>query len=519
MKTFHSFLRRYAQDVFGREDLLPREAVADAIQLMHFLCREPARNLGLNELDDDDCRALLHLSEELFLRPTRFSSDLADELALPREGLARLYRIIKNVQTIQDVLTFESPLRRRISFLRRELLPENAPTLSSMFNGEVCLPRHVEFHPALMCNLRCRACPNTKSDSNGGWHFLGYPEIGQPLNADRIRLIQDMFLAQGVESFSFGGGGEPSLSELTFTGITHLRRRSETAEISLYTNGIFPESWTVGAFATLVPCLNKIRFSIDAADAQAWSEYKGRSPEFFEVLWKNIKDVVEARRKTSGTTRIGASCLVSNVSYRNVETFLTRARDAGLDFCDIKEVETCFGEKSEFNTKGWEFRDFFDELMVRVRNGFFAPMDVVVDDRLLAQEANPDADNLQSTRCWVAIRGRMLTVGPYGELYPCSDAANPGSQERRALEDRIGRLTDFASSTALHEQFTSLWSDSLAWRSSLSRSNCAYCVPSHTNYNLAVQKLFEDWKYGIMPEDQPFAGVPDHYLASRGSKS
>jgi hypothetical protein len=80
-------------------------------------------------------------------------------------------------------------------------------------------------------------------------------------------------------------------------------------------------------------------------------------------------------------------------------------------------------------------------------------------------------------------------------------------------------LTAFDSLDSLRTQFASLWADSLSWRTSLSRSNCAYCVPSHTNYNLAVEKLFEDWKFGIMPEDQPFAGVQDHYLASRVAKS
>jgi molybdenum cofactor biosynthesis enzyme MoaA len=402
--------------------------------------------------------------------------------------------------------------------LRQELLTGNLPALEAMFKGDVRLPSHVEFHPALICNLRCRACPNCQSDSQGEWHFLGYPKLGNPLNADSLQRIMDMFLELGVESFSFGGGGEPSLSDLTLTGIAHLRGKSEKAEISLYTNGIFPESWGGKEFSVLVNCLNKIRFSIDAADAQSWSQYKGRAPEFFEVLWKNIEGVVATRKQTSGVTRIGASCLVSNFSYRKVEAFLTRAKEAGLDFCDIKEVETCFGEKHEFKAKGSESKEFFDDLMARVRSGHFAPMDVVIDDRLLAQDENHGAEIAPATRCWVAIRGRMLTVGPYGELYPCSDAANPGSQERRKLEDKIGQLMAFNDSDTLKSEFMSLWSASLPWRTSLSRTNCAYCVPSHTNYNLAVEKLFEDWKYGIAPEDQPFAGVQDHYQASRGSR-
>jgi hypothetical protein len=322
----------------------------------------------------------------------------------------------------------------------------------------------------------------------------------------------------GVKSFSFGGGGEPSLSELTLVGISHLRETCDEAEIFLYTNGIFPSVWQGEQTQTLVKCLNKIRFSVDASNAQEWSQYKGRSPELFELLWGNIGQVVAVRDQVGGITRIGASCLVTGSTYRNVEVFLDRARTSGLDFCDIKGVETCFGKKSEDKTQGPEFKSFFNDLMAKIRSSFYSPMDVVVDDSLLSDEVNIGVEEPFPTHCWVAIRGRMLTVGPYGELYPCSDAANPGAQERRPLKNTIGQLSAFDTSDTLKAQFSRLWADSLDWRMSLSRDNCAYCVPSHTNYNLAVEKLFEDWKFGIMPEDQPFAGVPDHYLASRGAK-
>ena len=514
MKSLHAYLLQAVKDDFSIDDL-EQGTASEGIRLMRFLCEEPARRQGAGVLSDGDCRLLMGIAEKLFLHPTKFSCDLAAELDLQREELARLYHIIRDVKQLQDVLTFESPLRRRISFLRRELLPGNSATLSSMFNGESCMPNHVEFHPALMCNLRCRACPNCHSDSNGDWHFLGYPEMGDALNIDRIRMIQDMFLEVGVQSFSFGGGGEPSLSELTIAGIAHLRAKSSQAEIFLYSNGIFPDGWGDAEFETLTGCLNKLRFSIDASNAQEWSQYKGRAPELFEVLWENIEKVAAVRSRTGGRARLGASCLVSSLTFRSVEAFLMRAKETGLDFCDIKEVETCFGEKSEFKVKSSEFRAFFDELMLKVHGGFFAPMDVVVDDSLLAPADNAVTEDRFPANCWVAVRGRMLTVGPYGELYPCSDAANPGSQERRALKESIGQLTAFETPGDLKSEFTSRWSKSLAWRTTLSRANCAYCVPSHTNYNLAVEKLFEDWKFGILPEDQPLAGVQDHYLASR----
>lgn len=248
--------------------------------------------------DSPDKDRALNVAERLFSCPTKPSREIADELTLSREELTALYRIIRSNRAIQDALTFESPMRRRVSFLRRELLTENIPTLYTMFTGNVCLPNHIEFHPALMCNLRCRACPNCKSDSNGEWHFLGYPQHGLPLNLDRLHLLADLFLELGIRDFSFGGGGEPSLSELTLGGIAHLRSGGKKAELSLYTNGIFPASWADAGFHILVTCLNKIRFSIDAANAQEWSRYKGRPAEYFEILWNNIQAVVAAKEES-----------------------------------------------------------------------------------------------------------------------------------------------------------------------------------------------------------------------------
>ncbi|PKN12856.1 MAG: hypothetical protein CVU69_05695 [Deltaproteobacteria bacterium HGW-Deltaproteobacteria-4] len=468
-----------------------------------------------SEIDEQDWPLVLRLASKLFLEPTRTSRDLAKEFALSRPELVRLYRVIRNIREIQDAWTFDSPLRRRVSFLRRELQPENLPSLQSMFNGEVCLPNHIEFHPALMCNLRCRACPNIQSDSKGDWQFLGYPKLGVPLQPNQLNLIADLFLEMGINDYSFGGGGEPSLSDLTLEGIAHLHRSSK-AEISLYTNGIFPASWGEAEFRTLVSGLHKMRFSIDAANAQEWSSYKGRPTEFFELLWKNIQAVVQAKRKEASSTRIGASCLVSDLTCNDVEVFLLRAMNTGLDFCDIKAVETCFGEKTEYKAKSRKIREVLGELISKVRAGIYAPMDVVVDDSLLRDEGDPTTADAAPSRCWIAVRGRMLTVGPYGELYPCSDAANPGAVER-CNNKLIGQLTDFSSLDALRAEFTAIWSDSLSRRQLMSRNNCSYCVPSHNNYNTAVDKLYQDWQFGIMPEDQPFAGEPDHYHRSHGS--
>lgn len=495
----------------AEQDIDSQQAVAAAYPFL----KEAAETPELKRIEERKRRLALRVAEELFCCPTRPSREIAADLGVTREELVELYRVIRESKTIQNALTFDSAMRRRVSFLRRELLPQNRPLLKAMFSGEVCVPNHIEFHPALMCNLRCRACPNCKSDQNGEWYFLGYPVLGEPLDPRRLHLAIDLFLEQGIRDFSFGGGGEPSLSDLTQDGIAYLREKSPDAEISLYTNGIFPISWAEPQFKTLISCVNKIRFSIDAANAQEWSHYKGRPAAYFEVLWSNIEALVEAKKKAGSKTRIGASCLVSDLTCNDVAGFLDRAARVGLNFCDIKAVETCFGEKEEYRAKSEPIRRAVADLMQKARTGYYQPMDLVVDDSLLRDE-NEACSESAPGRCWVAIRGRMLTVGPYGELYPCSDAANPGAEEKRDYK-KIGQLTAFSDAQSLKKEFGELWSASLPQRSQLSKDNCSYCVPSHNNFNAAVEKLYQDWEFGIMPEDQPFAGEPDHYQKSHGS--
>lgn len=517
MESFQALLRRHVPEAGIDENHLPSSSSADDTQLIrHIIGKRSGEGVETPRLGDDDCRLFLRVAEQLFRDPTRPSREIAAELGINRERLVSLYRAIRNTRVVQNVLTFESPLRRRVSFLRKELLPENIATLYTMFSGGVCLPNHVEFHPALKCNLRCRACPNCRTNNNGDRDFLPYPVLGQPLAAEQLHMAINLFLQLGVRDFSFGGGGEPSLSELTTGGVAHLRGRSRDAEIALYTNGIFPAAWSEAEFLLLATCLNKIRFSIDAANAEEWSRYKGRPAELFETLWDNIRAIIQTKRTVASKVRVGASCLVSDLTCNDVGAFLIRARDAGLDFCDIKSVETCFGEKAEYSSKSLKIRKAVCEILANNRKGHYAPMDVVVDDNLRRKEGGEPALGYTPTRCWIAIRGRMLTVGPYGELYPCSDAANPGAEERRNYKT-VGRLTDFSDAVALRGEFLATWSDSLPLRSSLSRQNCSYCVPSHNNYNAAIDKLYQDWLFGIMPDDQPFVGEIDHYLASRGA--
>ena len=167
MQSFPSLLRRYSQDLSTGKSTLQHAPAGNDVQMMRQISEKSVKTLRPGSLSEQDCHNLLRIGEILFFHPTRFSRTLAAELDLPQEELVRLFRIIRNIKPIQDLLTFESPLRRRVSFLRRELLPENRPMLKAMFTGEVCQPCHVEFHPALMCNLRCRACPGVFSRGPG----------------------------------------------------------------------------------------------------------------------------------------------------------------------------------------------------------------------------------------------------------------------------------------------------------------------------------------------------------------
>ena len=500
---------------------------------------------SLQSRENEDFENLISIMRIYFWNATPLSKQITKTLNISKEKLLVLYEQIKKISLYQEILSKNSIEKRQISFAKEFLSETNISNLRKILHASNVIPLSVEFHPSPTCNLRCKGCSSIDIEKN---IFLGYPKIAKPLDTDKIKLMIDMFYENGVRKFAFSGGGEPCISDITFSGIKFIKNKygkgkkvgdSSGIYLALYTNGVFSPGTDNENLDLLTDCVDRIRFSLDAFNEIGWMDYKNANEKKYNEMLHNLKTLVRLRNQKGTTTKIGASCLLSkyNISAnfdnnkKEMINFLKSLDDIGLDFCDIKELAISSYQKASLKPKFDEEKDLLQDIIEAIEQTKFSSLNVVFDDSLLNFPI--DVDNIPANvkklkncfkkslqdRCWVAITGRILTIGPYGELQPCCDADNPGFQKNCYRPLRLGVLTDFEDQYTIQAQFQSLWDISLKKRMLISRGNCPYCVPSNFNFNFVIEKLYQDWVYGIPPESQPVSPGIDVYLKKRGQYS
>lgn len=507
-----------------KNDLLKEK---EANEIVKVIVGELPKDFNLS---DTDLGNLVEILRFYFWNASPLSRDIVKELGIDREKLIELFKIFKRISLFQNVLSNYSMERRLISFTRELLLPENISYLEHILHASNVIPFAIEFHLAHGCNLKCKGCPNIYTLFNpqtktGEWKFRPYHKIADSLDLKRLKMIIDMFLSIEVRRFNFAGGGEPCIESLTFDGIKYLKEASEkknlTVHQGLYTNGVFDPGLSNEKLKLLIECIGKIRFSIDATNKDDWFEYKSGTTKQYNLMRSNLQNLVQIREPMESKTKIGASCLVSIFTFDKIPSLLKELREDGVDFCDIKELAISSEDKHKYKPDDEAISNKINTIMDRVENAEFAPLHIVFDDsfnwyKIEREKRNKWYKKTLKDRCWVAINGRIMTVGPHGELHPCCDSDNPGFQKQCLHPLRLGVLTDFDDPYMLKAQFQVLWDNSLKKRMLISRGNCPYCVPSNFNYNYVMEKLYQDWAYGIPLESQPVAPEKDQYNKGRG---
>ncbi|MCX7111927.1 MAG: hypothetical protein NTX45_17735 [Proteobacteria bacterium] len=502
---------------------------------------DPTNSHGLTTTaENPDSELATDIMRIYFWNGTPLSKDIAKALNITKESLVSLYKKVNGIKLYQDVLSKHSVERRQISFTKELLEPSYIPQLKRILHASIIVPSAVEFHPSPTCPLRCKGCSSVQGDD-----FLKYPNIGNLLDIKKLKMLIDMFTEIGVKNFTFSGGGEPCATPLlTFPAIEYVgslrhMRNLEGIRLALYTSGVFNHTEGNAILGMLTDHVDKIRFSIDAPTRDKWLQYKGAKEKHYDFMRNNLEMLLKFRNQKRSRTRIGVSYLVSNEILANdpdktiseMIAFLCELEEMQVNFCDIKELAVSSDNKRHLKPTAEQMKNYIKDLVEQTTERGFGSMDVVFDDALLYPNEATHGDmklpeflehlrpcllkSLQD-RCWVAITGRILTVGPSGELQPCCDSDNPGFQAQCTHPLRLGILTDFDDQYMLESQFQALWDVSLKKRMLISQGNCPYCVPSNFNYNYVVEKLYQDWAYGVLPEEQPIHPGIDKYLIERG---
>lgn len=181
-------------------------------------------------------------------------------------------------------------------------------------------PIYLEISPVGHCNHRCVFC---------AVDYVGYQKREIPYEILKERISELAYL--GIKSIMFAGEGEP----LLYKKLPQIIEHCETVGIdtSLTTNFSMVSA---EALEVYVKNCKWIKVSLNAGNAQVYSEIHQTKKEDFDRVFENLSKAVILRKKTGQGATLGAQMLLLPENFNTAAELACHARDIGLDYLVIK---------------------------------------------------------------------------------------------------------------------------------------------------------------------------------------
>jgi MoaA/NifB/PqqE/SkfB family radical SAM enzyme len=322
------------------------------------------------------------------------------------------------------------------------------PKIRQLERGIEPYPHCVEIHPTDFCNQACSYCfhGGVGEDTSRRGELLTVPEY--------IRLVDELE-SLGVAEISVSGGGEP----LLYRGIAEVLGHIAASRLALrlVTNGNHIPVEVMEELARA----DEVRVSIDSLKPDVYDRMRGlRGGNLLQRTLDNLRTLVQERHRLRGGSRVAATFLLSDVNLPELESFAkVLIEDIGVDSVVYK----------------WDIY------------GRITTSDSSVQQRLR------QIKEVYGTR--VEIRGEIpdgpvagpcvvpyvkVAFNPYGELYSCCLASQPG-------ETNGSRLGSLRAAGAFHRLWTSATSERRSMRTR--GVSCRDCNHTDRAINNAVRPL------------------------------
>jgi len=182
-----------------------------------------------------------------------------------------------------------------------------------------CYPIHIEIGATARCNQKCIFCA------------LDWVEHKTDIDAKvMLNALEDMAKHE-VRSVMFGGEGEPLLHKDI---ITFIQKSKECSmDVALTTNGI---KFNRELQESCLPYLSWVKFSVDAGNADIYSDVHGTKKQDFDKLIYNIQESVEYKRKNNLQVTIGTQFLIMPQNIKTGKKAVKSLKKIGADYVSIK---------------------------------------------------------------------------------------------------------------------------------------------------------------------------------------
>ena len=170
------------------------------------------------------------------------------------------------------------------------------------------------------CNIKCSPCPLVNS-KNLSKNFTKTDDISM----DRFRWIVNKFSKVLMIEIT---GGEPFLHNNIFEMIDYIHERK--IKIKIPTNGTVIHNVLDKIVHSPISIFN---ISLNALSSQEYTQFTGVSEKVYNMLLKDISELVKERNRHNKNLRIKISYICTRANYKNIPKMVGVAENLGVDEC------------------------------------------------------------------------------------------------------------------------------------------------------------------------------------------
>ncbi len=267
----------------------------------------------------------------------------------------------------------------------------HAPTAS--------LPFKLKMECSSICNLRCKMCPlNTGLKRKQGFlKFENFKYVFDQINPAYLNLT---------------GIGEPFLNPDLFNIIEYAKNKK--AMVKLDTNGTFLNEKNIKKI--LNTKIDIISTSIDGADKKSYEKIRIGSD--FELVRKNIKNLVKERNKRNSKSKIHMFFILQEDNIQNLRNFIKLAEELGVDYMAGSFVVT-LGKNENKKNKIFSRKGNLKELIEKTKKIVKeSKIEISIDPLLEYLEYNGEKEFYnEKTPCYMPWYSTFITWDGY--VNPC----------------------------------------------------------------------------------------------------
>ena len=230
------------------------------------------------------------------------------------------------------------------------------------FNDKKVDPINVEIDPSNACNHSCPFCisGHLHLSKYKGTEFFNRQMMSREI---LMNFAKDISTTQ-TKSISWTGGGEPTMNPNLKDAINYVKNNSKI-EMGMFTNGSMLERFDL--FETIVKSLTWIRISLDSGIAKNYNKLRvTNKSNNFDIVLKNIKKLIESKKKFKSDITIGVGFVVSQDNYEEIIDFAKLFKDLDVDYCQYKPEVIQVERNSSANKKDQISSEFWAKKVIRL---------------------------------------------------------------------------------------------------------------------------------------------------------